>query len=406
MPVRDPSRRLLCARYPHLALIAVWRRFPELRGEPVVIGEGAELRLPVIAASEAARAAGVEPGDTLRQARQRCPQAAMVDLDGDALAGFRRRLVESLGELSPAVEIGDDELLCDLSGRHAVLGDEISWATAVGRRLVELLDGELPALGVAGNRLVARLAAGCSEPRRVRRIPPGGEAAFLAPLPLDLFPVSPAVASRLAVMGLDCAGAVANLSPADLQRQFGQEGMVLAAAVRGEDAAGITPLPPARCLSERLVFEGGVTDLGVLGAAGRRLAEGQGRRLAEAGLTAGSVRLRLEIDGGEECSEELTPGAPAGGVDELWAVVMLLLSRARPAGPVQAISLEVAGLGSGPGRQADLWRSGDARREAVLVTAMRLEARFAGARVRRPQLVTDPGDLPERRFSWALAGRT
>src|ERR1700680_2018318 len=53
-PLPDPPRRLLCARHPHLGLVAALRRHPELRGEAVIIGGAPELRLPVLAASAAA----------------------------------------------------------------------------------------------------------------------------------------------------------------------------------------------------------------------------------------------------------------------------------------------------------------------------------------------------------------
>src|ERR1017187_1517371 len=131
--------RVLCARHPHLGLLGAPRRYPELRGEPVILGGAPELRLPVVAASEAAQAAGVRVGQPLRQAQQSCPAA-----------GF-----------------------------------------------------------------VPRLAARASHPGRIRRVRSGDEALFLAPLPLDVLPVDPAVTTRLAAFGLDCLGAVAGLGPAD-----------------------------------------------------------------------------------------------------------------------------------------------------------------------------------------------
>jgi len=180
----------------------------------------------------------VRCGQPLRQAQQLCPQAAFVSIDGGDVERLRADVATALGALSPEVEAGDEESCCDLSGSHVAYPDEGRWAAAIARALVETLDGELPAIGVGSTRFVARMAALASEPRRVRRIPAGAEAAFLAPLPLGMLPVDPAIGARLAALGLDCLGAVANLSPVELQRQFGAEGLVLHRHCRGEDRHG------------------------------------------------------------------------------------------------------------------------------------------------------------------------
>src|SRR5438105_1457889 len=271
-----PSR-LLCARFPHLGLVAAWRRHPELRGEPVVLGGRPALRIPVLAASEAARAAGVRPGQPLRQAQQLCPAATFLPLDQAAVIELRDGVLTALREIAPAVELGDDEAYCDLSGRHVRFRDETAWAVAVARALTAALEGAAgadrpptrpgaglaeavaPAVGVAGTRLVARMAAEQAVPHRVRRIPPGEEAAFLAPLPLGVLPVDEAVLTRLATLGIDRVGEAAALSPADLRRQFGAEGMALHRCARGED--GGLPLRPQatpQAVVERLVLEGPV----------------------------------------------------------------------------------------------------------------------------------------------------
>src|SRR5438128_825455 len=127
--------RVLCARYPHLGMVAALRRFPELQGEAVIVGGAPELRLPVIAASPQAIAAGVHVGQPLRQAQQQCPAAAFVPLDAAAAGELRDAICAALQTVSPAVEVGDEQALCDLSGRHVAFAGEIGWATAVARLL-------------------------------------------------------------------------------------------------------------------------------------------------------------------------------------------------------------------------------------------------------------------------------
>jgi DNA polymerase-4 len=253
---------------------------------------------------------------------------------------------------------------------------------------------------VAGSRFVARLAARASHPGRIRRVRSGEEAVFLAPLPLDVLPVDPAVTARLAAFGLDCLGAVAGLGPADLQRQFGPDGLRLYRLARGEDSAGINPVPAQRAWSERLVLDGATGDLEILLGAVRECTAALGGRLTAEALAAGEVSVVFEIEEAVAISASVVPANPSGNIAELWAAALGLLGELQPRAPVAAVRVGVTRLTPAAGRQADLLRPGDGTREAVVATADRLRSRFGAATVRRPKLAVDPGDLPERRFTW------
>lgn len=379
--------------------MAALRRHPELRGEAVVAGGAPELRLPVLAASAAAMACGVRAGQPLRQAQQFCPQAAFVSIDGADVERLGAEVATVLGRHSPAVEVGDEQSWCDLSGSHAAHPDEGRWAVAIARALLETLDGALPSVGVGSTRFVAAMAARVSEPHRVRRVPAGEESAFLAPLPLAMLPVDPAIGARLAALGIDCLGAVANLSPVDLQRQFGADGLLVHRYCRGEDGTALHVEGAARRAMERVVLDGPVGDLEVLRFAAHRCTTDLGGQLRSRGLAAVGVALVLELEEAPALRVEAPPPLPAGNVTELWTAVLALLGELHPPAPVTAVRVEVE-LRPNAGRQADLWRGGDAEREQVLAAAARLQRRHGATTVRRPQLAVDPGDVPERRFTW------
>jgi hypothetical protein len=254
---------------------------------------------------------------------------------------------------------------------------------------------------------VAEIAARQAGPRHIRRVAPGEEAAFLAPLPLSVLPLDPVVAARLAALGLDCVGAVANLSAADLQRQFGPVGMDLWHQARGGDGRGEwspghglgIPDPPRR-LGERILLEGGTGDLEALRFAVHRSALDLGDRLRRHGCRAAAVTLVCELEDAEPSGLRIIPLQPPGSGAELWPVALELLAGLALTAPVTAVRLEVEGLRPGAGRQVDLWRGGDAAGEEIGGAASRLRARFGRTAVRSVELTVDPGDLPERRFRW------
>jgi hypothetical protein len=231
-------------------------------------------------------------------------------------------------------------------------------------------------------------------------VQPGAEAAFLAPLALDVLPVDAAITARLAAFGLDCLGAIAGLSPADLQRQFGPGGIDLHRLVRGEDPGGIQPDPTQRVWSERLVLDGASGDAETLMRAARCCVDMLGHRLVRDGLAAGEVGVAFEPEEHAALTGSVVSPAPLRNAAEAWMVLLGLLGGLQPPGPVAAVRVSMTRLTPAGGRQADLLRPGDGAREAVMVAAQRLRLRFGEAAVRRPALAVDPGDLPERRFVW------
>ena len=115
------------------------------------------------------------------------------------------------------------------------------------------------------------------------------------------------------------------------------------------------------------------------------------------------MALVLEGELATEALKRLPPHA-VGSAEELWTVVFGLLggcdAAVRRTGPVAALRVEAGDLGIAPGWQVDLWRRGDAARDAVAQAVVRVCDRFGAETVVRPRLALDPGDLPERRFRW------
>lgn len=126
------------------------------------------------------------------------------------------------------------------------------------KAVTELRELLVPALGrrlcasLAANKLAARAATLAQRARRVCRadgivvVPPGKEAAFLAPLPLAyLWPLPPRLRERLGLLGLKTIGQVAELPEEELYRFFGPEGYRVAQLSRGRDGSRVQGTPPA-----------------------------------------------------------------------------------------------------------------------------------------------------------------
>lgn len=209
-------------------------------------------------ANREARAQGVRPGQALAAARSVCPGARVVLHDPACAGSALRRACDILAEACGTVEpdrAGRPQALTAWGGSAAPLPELRALRAALARALPAL---QL-ACGLAPNRLLAEV---CCPEDGFAVVAPGGEAGFLAPLPLGRLTelgLLPSVwLRRLEAMALTRCGAVAELPPAVLEARFGAEGRRIHVLCRGHDLRGVAALHPPRTVRARQGFPGGL----------------------------------------------------------------------------------------------------------------------------------------------------
>jgi len=191
------------------------QRDPSLQGKPFAVGGRPEGRGVVSSCSYAARKKGVRSAMPMARAIQLCPELVIVPPHFDLYRPASRRVMSKVRELSHLVEqISIDEAFIDVTE----LPED---AEILGRRLQTEIRDELrlpSSLGIATNKLVAKISndVGKSKakkgvpPNAITVVPPGKEAEFLAPLPVEmLWGVGPKTAERLALMNVKTIGELA-----------------------------------------------------------------------------------------------------------------------------------------------------------------------------------------------------
>ncbi|MDX6502886.1 MAG: polymerase [Gaiellaceae bacterium] len=189
---------------------------PELRGLPLIVGGKPESRGVVATASYEARAFGIGSGMSSAEARRRCPQAVFVPPDHARYKERSQEVWELVGQICPRIEqVGIDEGYLDLSEMvaHGAARSLLGALQAVVREAT----GLTCSLGAGGSKTVAKIASDRRKPGGIVVVPPGGDAAFLAPLPLRLLPgVGPKAGERLRAAGCEKIGDLAALDAATL----------------------------------------------------------------------------------------------------------------------------------------------------------------------------------------------
>ena len=174
---------------------------PSLKGKPLIVGARPEQRGVVASASYAARAFGVRSAMPTAQALRLCPQAIVIPPRHKVYREYSARMMDILSEYSPLIEpLSLDEAFPSTALRRGsgqgsghrldVTGCEARWGSpeelahqVQGRLEVEL--GLSASIGLAANKLVAKIASGLEKPRGFVVVPHGREAEFLAPLPVE-----------------------------------------------------------------------------------------------------------------------------------------------------------------------------------------------------------------------------
>jgi protein ImuB len=337
MPRDRAAPRVLALHLPDFPLQHV-RRVREVGGDrPVAVMEEGR----VVCCDAAARTAGVRPGGTGAEALAACGRLEGVPRERAAERAALQGLAEALLALAPVVEVSlPDVLLLDASAAHLLaprrgtsgssgagggsddegLGEQV----LAERALAVAADmGYAARAVVATGRVPARALAGAAalEAGQVIRVPAVATVRALARLPVAALGLAPAVAARLAALGVRDAGALARLPQGTLAHRFGAEGAAAARLARGEDDSPLVPYVPATLPEEALDLEAPAESAEPLLFALKRLADRVAARLAGRGLGASRLKLVLKLDPrGEE--RVLVPLAQPTASAARWLVPM------------------------------------------------------------------------------------
>src|SRR3954449_13367390 len=189
-----------------------------LRGRPVIVGGGV-----VLAASYEAKASGVRTAMGGRLARRLCPRAIVVAPRLSAYVEASRAMFRVFEDASPLVEgLSIDEAFLDVRGLGHISGSPVEIAARLRRDVRERV-GLAVTVGVATTKFLAKVASGVAKPDGLLVVPPGGELAFLHPLPVErLWGVGPVTADTLRRLGITSVGQVARLGEAHLVSILGR----------------------------------------------------------------------------------------------------------------------------------------------------------------------------------------
>ena len=337
MPARHVIAHLDCdAFYVSVEL----QRRPELRGKPVVVA-GSGPRAVVTTASYEARRFGVGSASPAAQARRLCPQAVFIPPDFAAYRAMSREVWALVGRRLPVVQqLGLDEGYADLS--------EVPKPLPTLRGLVDEVAAETGitmSVGVAPNRLIAKVASDLEKPRGF--VAMGREEACrrLADRSPRIIPgIGPKTAERLAALGFTTIGALQRAPEEVLAQRFGaNHGRDLLARAHFHGSTTVEPdTGPAKSRSSETTFDSDITDLAELEAVLARLAGELAVGVRSKAARGRTIAIKVRLDDWTTVTRARTLAVAVDDGATITQVAVELLRAYAPPRPVRLLGVRMA----------------------------------------------------------------
>lgn len=217
----------------------------DLREIPsVVAGDKASRHSIILAKSIPAKKFGIQTGEPLFQAMEKCPNLKVVPPDYGLYVECSRHMIRLLRQVAPSVEqYSIDEAWADMTGTERLYGSPVQAAEMLRERIYREL-GFTVNIGVSSNKLLAKMAGDFEKPNRVHSLFPEEVPLKLWPLPVrNLFLVGSATERKLKRSGISTIGDLANADLGQLRRLLGKHGETIWHFANGRNAEEVRAEP-------------------------------------------------------------------------------------------------------------------------------------------------------------------
>ena len=413
----------LCLWWPGFELELERVRTPSLADPPLALPTVGNRRRIEMGCALAA-SFGVEPGMIISQAIALCPSLVLCEPDPDFHDAARDRIAEVLRGWSPVVErpVDRGRFFVGVDGLERLYGSPERQIAGLRARL-EALSPWLASsarIGYAPGKLAAWVAARSAEPVRPAGgrtgagvcVAPAGLAAFLAPQPVDVLPVSPRMVERLKRLGVERLAGIVRMPEPALVSQFGADGRRALAWAQGTRIDRVLPETPARPIRVALDFPDPIGQLELLHAALDRLIGRALEHPRRRGKSVRGLKVSASLEDGGSWAIRAIAREPTSEPERLGAFLRSRIALDRPRRAVETLRLEFFRFGPASA-QIGLFdpKAGGARvfgsldtKDGELLPAFRRAARVLrlrlGAAALYRVLELEPNSrLPERRHA-------
>ena len=283
---------------------------PELRGKPLIVG-GTSGRGVVAAASYEVRRFGVRSAMPIRRALELCPQAVCVRPRMARYAEVSAQVFAVFHEYTPLVQgLSLDEAYLDITGSRLLKGDAEAIARDIKRRILATT-GLTASVGVAPNRLIAKIASDLQKPDGLTVVTVDRVHEVLDPLPVRRLPgLGRKKGEEVAAAGITTLGALRRADERRLRPLFGKRWEEWRDRAAGIDDREVVPEHDEKSVGNERTFDADLTDPADMRAALAALADKVAARLRDKGLQASCITIKVRRHDFRTFTRQVTLATP------------------------------------------------------------------------------------------------
>lgn len=323
-------------------------RHPELAGKPVIVGGRPDERGVVSTCSYEAREFGVRSAMPLSEAKRRCPDAIFLEGSYSLYREYSEAVIAIFHRLTPLVEVVSiDEAYLDVtaiaSSNPIIIAEHLRQTVFEETKLT-------CSVGIASNKLVAKIASSLAKPNGIYEVPQGKEAIFLAPLPIETIPgVGAKTKVYLNRDGIKTIGDVQRFTMDELINRYGIRGYHFFQEAHGKDLRPVViEDPPPKSIGAETTFPKDLDDKEELIATLEELLHRCCKRLRGHHMRTKGVTLKLRDSAFQTITRSHGLSSETNRFENIWPTARLLFETSyyRPI-PIRLIGISLDRLSSG-----------------------------------------------------------
>lgn len=343
---------------------------PALRGKPIAV-IGAAKRTIVTTCSYEARAFGVKTGMNSWEARKKCPELIFVVGNNRKYSYTSKQIIAIMREYTPMVEVFSiDEAFLDVTGSLSLFGSPENIAQLIKERIRERF-GLTCSIGIAPNKLLAKLASDMQKPDGLTVIEPERIAQVLERVPIgDLCGIGPKMQQHLLKLGIRTCGELGRFPVEILTRKFGVTGERLHRMGLGMDDATVVPEEEAeevKTVGHSTTLDNDITDRAEILLYLLQLSEMVGRRARKYHVAGRTVTLTVRYADFTTFSRQESRGDYTNNSEEIYQAAVKILEGVELTQPVRLLGVKISNL---RGHNEQLALLPEDRKKALLASAM------------------------------------
>ncbi len=331
---------------------------PDLRGKPLVVGGGSN-RGVVAAASYEARDFGIRSAMPMAEAKRRCDHLVQVKPRMSHYKEASKSIFAIFHEFTPLVEgLSLDEAFLDVTASVKLFGSPATIATMIKQRVLE--DTHLTtSVGVAQNKLVAKIASDLDKPDGLTIVMPDSYRERLDPLPARVIPgIGRETLKRLQRINVVTVRDLRTAEDRDLEPIFGRFTQKTRDRASGLDDRPVIPNREEKSISAEETYDRDLSKPADMERELLRLSERTAARLRKAALGASTVQVKIRRADFTTYTRQRSLKPPSNGTDQIYEAARELLAGWLSSNPGAKIRLlGVGGSKLAPAAQADLFEN-------------------------------------------------